>query len=235
MRLEFLDKIKSGDQHLEKNDRFSLYQSFGPSRLELPFYEAKKPFNSTEKDSFHLNQILGFTQADYVLGGLAILTAKHVSPIWDKAWLQLPPEFKNVATPNQILEIAQNILDRKIEINEKLFELCADFEIGLNIEEWVTYDVASTYSAAYYTLHLILFGGQNLKHTFSFDTEIASLCPDFASEALKGYSAIDKNPPGEGFAEEMVEFDPQRRLEFWEWWLTEAIPQAWNLAHKTNS
>jgi hypothetical protein len=26
-----------------------------------------------------------------------------------------------------------------------------------------------------------------------------------------------------------IEFDDRKRLEFWEWWLTEAIPQAWDL------
>ncbi len=30
-------------------------------------------------------------------------------------------------------------------------------------------------------------------------------------------------------------FDPIKRLEFWEWWLTEAIPQAWEMAEQTYS
>ncbi len=29
-----------------------------------------------------------------------------------------------------------------------------------------------------------------------------------------------------------ITFSPQKELEFWEWWLTEAIPQAWEFAEK---
>jgi hypothetical protein len=32
---------------------------------------------------------------------------------------------------------------------------------------------------------------------------------------------------------QLIRIDPQKELEFWEWWLTEAIPKAWELASKT--
>lgn len=55
---------------------------------------------------------------------------------------------------------------------------------------------------------------------------------DFAAEAVKAYSAIDPNPPGKhSYPRRLpIVFDKDKRLEFWEWWLTEAISQAWKLA-----
>jgi len=71
---------------------------------------------------------------------------------------------------------------------------------------------------------------------------------DFTTNAMLAYAAIDNNQPGEwqhikGYVNlftmrtanrkanlQNIEISQVRRLEFWEWWLTEAIPQAWELA-----
>lgn len=55
---------------------------------------------------------------------------------------------------------------------------------------------------------------------------------DFVTAAVKAYTAIDRNPLGE-YKLWPDEFDAKKRLEFWEWWLTEAIPQAWELAKQS--
>jgi len=71
---------------------------------------------------------------------------------------------------------------------------------------------------------------------------------DFTTNAMLAYAAIDKNQPGDwqhikGYVNlftmrtvyrkanlQDIEISQGKRLEFWEWWLTEAIPQAWELA-----
>jgi hypothetical protein len=74
-------------------------------------------------------------------------------------------------------------------------------------------------------------------HLESYDG-IGGIGIDFASIAMASYSfkesektdLIDKRQ-----INDLENFDPQKRLEFWEWWLTEAIPQAWELAQQSTN
>jgi hypothetical protein len=59
---------------------------------------------------------------------------------------------------------------------------------------------------------------------------------DFAWEAVKAYSAIDKNQPGAFEMDEIkipIETDPEKGLEFWQRWLIEGLAQAQELAQQT--
>ncbi len=66
---------------------------------------------------------------------------------------------------------------------------------------------------------------------------------DFAVKALIAFAAKDINEPGKWSYtrhdpnQEFVPLknDPPKELEFWEWWLTEAIPKAWELAQQSAS
>jgi hypothetical protein len=53
---------------------------------------------------------------------------------------------------------------------------------------------------------------------------------DFASEAVKAYSC-SLSDQTISFTKD-VTFDENLRREFWHWWLTQAIPQAWHLAEQ---
>lgn len=53
---------------------------------------------------------------------------------------------------------------------------------------------------------------------------------DFAYHACEAVSTYDPNPPGyvfENLKPLPIEYDIQKSLEFWQWWLFEAVPQAW--------
>jgi hypothetical protein len=98
------------------------------------------------------------------------------------------------------------------------------------------------------------FGFENLEpsaHQNRFDTvslaqddlidSIDFSKDDFAAFAERAYTSFDENAPGLWAKKyppyikqyKPLSIDTQKRLEFWEWWLTEAIPQAWELAHKS--
>lgn len=232
---KYLTMIKQNGHGIEAMDRFNLYKSFGPSRLDLPIYN-NTDHSHFESDLYYKNQILNFKKADYVLGWLAILTVEFILPKWEVIQYQLPEGFEQASSTTNIIELVKKILLRKIEIDENLFDSFGDYEIGLNIEEWVTYEVSCVYFSAFFALEVILFGGQSLNDSFPFNNDTFRSRPDFVLEALKAHSAIDRNPPGALFSEtkiKPIEYDLQKQLEFWEWWLTEAIPQAWELAHQS--
>jgi len=61
---------------------------------------------------------------------------------------------------------------------------------------------------------------------------------DAAQSAVVAYSIVDDSEPGDWRThfrktrnKEWI-FDFEKRLEFWEWWLTEAVPAAWRMAEE---
>ena len=54
---------------------------------------------------------------------------------------------------------------------------------------------------------------------------------DFALSAMQAYTIVDENKPGRwlhlNHKALALQVDTQKRLEFWQWWLLEALPHAW--------
>jgi hypothetical protein len=133
----------------------------------------------------------------------------------------------------RIINTAKKVLQHKISYKKAYDLFCNDFNPGLTIDNRVPYQVYSVYEAAYYAFDFILTYDNS--YWVKFDVindnyDEAEYSKDFVMSSVKAYTAIDPNPPGE-YKLWPLKFDLEKRLEFWVWWLNEAIPQAWELAH----
>jgi hypothetical protein len=60
---------------------------------------------------------------------------------------------------------------------------------------------------------------------------------DFFAQNLNRVQGLENLPKEHQPSDDIlnIEYSLQKRLEFWEWWLTEAIPEAWELAQQSTS
>lgn len=258
---QFMDVICSRTHHiLSLEERFVLYHSFGPSRLDsLGYLKRSDLFNLQEYRQLMQTELLNFGIADYALSWLAILTAKHVLPVWDQLYKQLAKDEPIEVTAQEVLQIAEDLLQHKITFDEAMETQDNFYWEGEKIARKVTHNIDCAFRAACATLDFILCGLPRRAYR-SVEGEGSDF---FVTNALEAYTAIDRNPPGtlrgtvsdflienvlkvqklENLPKEYqfsdrildIEYDLQKRLEFWEWWLTEAIPQAWELAQQSSS
>jgi len=222
-------------------DREHQFQSSWIRTLFQSFYSLEPLAGNNEKaitsPTIEYNQTNDLLSKfpDKVIGYLTLITVQHILPIWNRKPQEIP--FENIVSPQHILDVIEGILKGKIPLTNALYKYSEEFNLGLNIKSWVTYSVYCVYEAAYLALELVL-DGFTLKDTVLFlDTSSIWYNDNFLSAAVKAYSVLDTNKGGAWeFVEQLslpINFDLQKRLEFWEWWLTEAIPQAWELALET--
>jgi Immunity protein Imm5 len=213
---------------LDAEKRYEIYKSFGHSRLHLAKPEANK--SSEPYYVPYLKETKNFTQADYALGWLAVITSEKVSPIWDEYWSTKDFQelegvyISTILDPFRTLNLCKNLLLGLSEVELDTFELLYDNSTVMQIEENIPYKISCASAAVFQTLSFILCNGRNITKGFIFDDYVSFDRADFASEAAKAYSCSETN----SFTKD-VTFDENRRWEFWHWWLTQAIPQAWNL------
>ncbi len=244
---------------LAAKDRVQLYRSYGPSRLDkyfeneqlkikvasFDFLPSDSEFDGgIEKSPENLEKVIeerfaNFTLADFAQSWLAILTVEKVLFVWeDWDWELYSLDNHPKEDARKITEVSKELLQKTVSFKTVFEKFCNKFNFGLNIDNWVPYQVYCVYEAAYFALDFIIGDDLSLEnvvfgHFDSYDE--AEYSKDFATSALKAYTAIDPNPLGK-IKLWPEEFDAKKRLEFWEWWLTEAIPQAWELAqNSTNS
>ncbi|HEX2911169.1 MAG TPA: hypothetical protein VH186_10205 [Chloroflexia bacterium] len=160
--------------------------------------------------------------------------------------------------PQELLQVGESLLQHKLtfEEAEKQYEILSYEYEGLSRR--VTYEVDYALGAVDAAVDFIINGvkGRNLTQA-----GIRQDADFFVIAALEAFTALDKNPPGahsgeipEYVMDELIltkrsptieeinqllseplipiEYDLEKRLQFWEWWLTEAIPQAWELAQE---
>lgn len=149
---------------------------------------------------------------------LAIITARYVLPIWDKVWPE--DDF-----PWQLLDIGQKVYDGTFDLKaahknwnwEHLIEISGTPK-GLKEESAIAAGMAA-YKALGVSLEVDLWDGLDIsQHTNDLDP----WCSDVAQCAADAYSEPSWT----------LQFSPAKRQEFWEWWLHEAIPMAWELANE---
>ena len=157
---------------------------------------------------------------------LEILTAKRVLPLWQEA---LP----NIQLPEQVLDLAEQVLDGFLDfetacnanILDELYQL-----LGGDLEDEVPATVEFAGESAYCAFVNIRhqpFQDLLVDEKLTDDKFYSQLGGDAASSAVKAFAGVVID----GYW--VKKSDPQKRLEFWEWWLTEAIPQAWELAQSS--
>lgn len=217
---EFLEIMRNDPDTEFFIKRETLFQSFGESRLNLPEHPWQgKDYDPQKIDQYKLNNWKNATQADYVLGWVALLTAQKVAPLWERVAEQSPFEGEIYEVP-QMLEISEKLLKGKYDLLKAYNELVSDFWYFHRPN--LTHDTYHTFCAAIATLSFIIHGNRS--------------GGDFFEEAIDAYSSTAPNKPelhDEPDSPYPIEFDDRKRLEFWEWWLTEAIPQAWDLGQSS--
>jgi hypothetical protein len=185
----------------------------------------------------------------YVGGQLAIASARYVLPIWQQArpiwgdeepaidWGGYPPNYPLTdALPEWMIQRAEEVLrgDVGIELAEE--DMGDLWDVYSNLREEITAwrtDVPEeawyAFAAAYYALqetNLAPFTYNMPNDTMTDpDRESGAGRLDGAAAAMIACVGVDTNKPG------IV----TKRLEFWEWWLTEAIPAAWEMAQQSNT
>ncbi|OJV96322.1 MAG: hypothetical protein BGO39_01000 [Chloroflexi bacterium 54-19] len=190
---------------------------------------------------------LDLSVADLALAHLAIVSVQKVLPLWEKEWVRIhkeDPETTNVTII--LLEATKALLTRTMNPKEASILLSNSHATVGSLEWDFSYNAYCVSVSSEETLAMALIGLWRInsqiqsKKFININDDETNTSFDFAAWSAKAWSAIDENAPG-GWAVLVgykglvnVRFDAQKRLEFWEWWLTEAIPQAWDLAQHTN-
>jgi hypothetical protein len=236
---QYLAEVKSDPQHcLLPTKRFNIYQSFGTSNFFVDFFEQVKHIKADQ---------ITFSIADLAFSWLTVVTAKKLSSIWEQHGFD-KNETNSYDSYNPFLMIqeVEKILTRKINVSEGFRILNSQFYdnltiVEMNFTEKMNYAIFSAYEA----LRVTLLGREELQRSDYFETadeEVNTHNHDFARLAVKAYTAVDDNEPGawgdstfSNVSYKPLKYPIKTRLEFWEWWLTEAIPQAWQLAQETTA
>jgi immunity protein Imm5 of predicted polymorphic toxin system len=144
-------------------------------------------------------------------------TVRHVLPRWHAAW---PDD----STPGEILDEAERVLrgefdDADIRKNVGLSWHYMD-ELSQGANPAGSFAVLAGYAAvkvldrAWYDLH---FDPERIDGPQD-DGQVSAYDSDAAFDASMVYANGGLGDPRS---------DPAKRLEFWEWWLTRAVPAAW--------
>lgn len=216
------------DGKLSPINRLAIYDSFG-DRINLTH------LTQTGTDKFEL-----FTEGYKRYTLLNLLTVMHVLPIWD----QDMPRFLS-ATPTNLVGIAQlphYILQNAQAILQGNFEPSALQQLTQELSQAIEslpilfkYNVMEVAIAAYsFFLTVDRHTPFNLTAEINLETATdvslyqSSSNWDVAWHASQASCAIDPDPIGTT-ERHPIEYDRQKRVEFWQWWLQEAIPQACQL------
>lgn len=231
--MHYLEKVKQNPEHqLEAESRFLIYKSFGPSRILNGIFP-------TPEEA--LLEFENLTFADKVINWLGIITAGFVSPMWDGLSLNIQSwEMEEAAVlPKDILEVAKGLMEHKLTFEKAILDYHEIYYYSSSrFEKLIHYNTYCVYQAAESALLQVLFGKDvEREQTDSRSRNILHLGGDFVRKTEIAYSLVDTNTPGfwQAFFYRMEPVNGfvinlQKRLEFWEWWLNEAIPQAWETA-----
>jgi hypothetical protein len=226
--------IKNPERDIGSNVRYKLYQRFGPSFRKGGLQNEGK--------------YLVLSHADRTVAWLGILTARKVLPIWEEFGNQNLKECDEHESynPLEMIMTAEQVLKEEIdEYEARRVRLSNRFYYGIaGLQDVTTEVVYQSIQTAYFALGVTIHGWDSTNRPYWGD--IPKLMYDFAKTAVRAYAGKDENPPGlwseVGYYHKdppanykSLEIDLDKKIEFWKWWLTEAIPQAWELAQQSIS
>jgi hypothetical protein len=142
------------------------------------------------------------------------LTAERLLPIWEKS---LPREH----TPSQLLSLAMRVLEGELSV----------------ADAWHLRDelLAAMPNVAWPLRGVMAAAGQVLR-TATVDIDFNPTKPDYTLTDDEDWEEDAGYRDAAGWGAYVMaggtvhdaEADPSKRLEFWDWWLTEAVPAAWH-------
>jgi Immunity protein Imm5 len=220
----YLDKVRQDPaHHLKPIERLEIYESFNSDNDEV----GRKAFV-----------------------WLHILSARKVEKIWNTGI----NDYYLRELGSQLLTLAEDILTGLVSKNSKIVKRVADstYHAFGNIEDFPDNVVCSITAAE--DAFNVAIGFKPFKPVEIDDETLDEnlwdeQVWDAPSNAMRAYANFygyyEENENEEAEEVEISgqmtriltnaivsgKSDPQKRLEFWEWWLTEAIPQAWEIAH----
>lgn len=225
-----LSELENNPQRqLSPKNRLKIYDSFG-EQIDLT------QLTKTKTNKFE-TLTPGYQRYIY----LNLLTLMHIMPIWDadmpRFRAEAPSNLANIdKLPHYILQTAQSVLQQNYS-QEMLEQLNQDFLGAIESLPLIfKYDVTEVAVAAYSFFltvnHHTPFYTQD-NSTTEIPLETATDIEfyrnnrnwDVAWHASQASCAIDKDPIGTQERNPIV-YDIQKRFEFWQWWLSEAVPQA---------
>jgi hypothetical protein len=237
-----LDELHRSEGHiLGKEIRHSIYSAICPD------IEAGLAFIDRLKRS----EVEGWPNGYRKFACLVLLTAKHAFPIFEEYTQQIETDYEPlqdlIGLPKRIMEVAEAVASGNFEIDEAARLLSSDFYLGTSgICDAFSYPVSCAGMAASGTLDMALYGyrGDVARHAVEAYSAIdenprgvwfrnfypidminpifyASYFLDEATikDRKTGYPSIYQPPIP-------IRYDLQKRFDFWEWWLTEAIVKA---------
>lgn len=193
------------DHHLATRYRQALYHAFGPL-IDL----SGARFRHLHETG-HLDDALEHRRYGY----LALLTARHVVPFWERGSTAVRQRFPDIppTMPQDMLALGDAVLHGRIHPDEACGVLFNDWYHMMHGLRHSPYPAWCAVQAAYAATEMIL-----------------GVPVDVTDAAVQAYSAIDTNDPARTpLDRNAVQFDPVKRLAFWAWWLNEAIPTAWGV------
>jgi hypothetical protein len=240
--LEQKIKLVKQTTNLTHHDRMAIYRAFGDTNYPNSFQQVKERIKSENPPVLMI--------ADLAFCWLGIITSRRVLPILKDFIVQeyeYEPEYDWLyELPIEMLNLAERLITGNANWQDSFdkslygyyYHIVGHIDSDLNVKA-----VRVCYSA-YDTLCLVFLGHYGVDYEFdyfsmgegNFD---AYQYYDFALDAVKAYSSVDENEAGsKSFLERVnrykpVWFDLEKQAEFWLWWLEEAVPQAWKLAHET--
>jgi hypothetical protein len=195
---ESLKGVESHPQHeLNLGYRYAIYAFFGP----------KSPTSGNTTNQGHRRRTK-----------LALLSIQHVLSLWEK----VRPFDRS---PHLILEKVQQILEGVLT-GKQVDQMSGlpDWGYMDNVSCQVPYIGSSWILVGYGAVKTIgvaiwdeIFDPTQINPQLT-DDHLDTYDLDVASEAAAGYAG--------GFRWKS-ESDQRKRRQFWEWWLTEAVPKAW--------
>jgi hypothetical protein len=185
---------------------------------------------------------------NFIRGKLGLLTAQYVLPIWQnispiwtyseeeiKKWnlsLEEVEQFKNLpddnVLPERLIDMIKGLLEGTYSLDAVLLRIKEEhisdtvgtlvlefFEVRNDLPLVACHACETAYSALHETLGYESLGKLPELEKYTDDDLPPHLC-DSATYAVIAYAGGTRKEP----------VDLNKRREFWEWWLTEAIPMA---------
>ena len=179
---------------------------------------------------------------DRTRGWLAVQTAEHVMPVFEQGPFDLDEPSKDVLElPYLFLELARGIMEGRItiEVANQRRPLTQDFAVMLGFarNEPETFPVNATLAAL-----AIESAFEDVLGWYEFDMEdedhqrrrLRPPSKKAEDEELVWTGGDTAGTAGVAYScgRLSTRCEPGRLDEFWTWWLTEALPSAWEMAVK---
>ena len=211
---------------LNRNFCSNLLQSFGPSTI---LSQGSKIPKITK---------MPLVKPDFVIIYLAIITFKHVFTVIEDRQVYKRQNLGRLPykIPEEVVNILELVLEKRIDFMDaqnKINAILDTYEEDLRVlENITTKNVFRIFEIGQLITHMV-FSKIAIEPSFptpGYGTFVFSAFEAWALQDNNNVGDWVKNLYGtyiENYTD--ITIDKQKASEFWIWWLTEAIPQAWKM------